>query len=236
MIRTLALLPLLAMASCSSGPAGTEPSDGLVLHLPLDGDGTDLAGRSVVQVDGPTAVADRNGRPGQALSFDGRDDLLLVSSNDRLDIDIRSADYTVSLWVRSAGTGRARVFHKWDEDLRTPYPYALQAVEDGALATVYDGQARHQVSARDLWDNAWHHVAVRFQADPGRLSIYVDGTRVGFETFDVQASTRNRSTDSVGGPDPGGLPVDRFFAGRLDELRMYRRALSESEIRVLASS
>ncbi|HUG90473.1 MAG TPA: LamG domain-containing protein [Planctomycetaceae bacterium] len=84
------------------------------------------------------------------------------------------------------------------------------------------------------WDRpfpaGWHHVAAVKAA--GRLAIYVDGEQVArSQPFD--AGDFNLDGDV---PLQIGFGSNDHFCGRLSDLRLYGRALSEAEIRRLARS
>jgi len=96
----------------------------------------------------------------------------------------------------------------------------------------------------DVLDDAWHHVACVRDAASGRKSVYVDGL------LDVESaagvSTANLSYPNVGVPNsaspwgpwivlgarkhPAGGPAAHSFTGWMDEVRLWRRALSAAEI------
>lgn len=96
----------------------------------------------------------------------------------------------------------------------------------------------------DVLDDAWHHVACVRDAASGTKSIYVDGA------LDMRSSagvsTANLSYPNVGVPTatspwgpwivfgarkhPGASSTGSSFVGWMDEVRLWRRALSESEI------
>jgi hypothetical protein len=71
--------------------------------------------------------------------------------------------------------------------------------------------------------NTWSHIAVTY--GDGFLRFYVNGTQAGSvaQTGNIQTST---------GPlRIGGNSVwSEWFAGRIDEVRIYNRALTQAEI------
>ena len=74
-------------------------------------------------------------------------------------------------------------------------------------------------------DNAWHHVALQRKA--GTLSIWVDGT---------QAASVTAPTGSVSPGRPFKMYVGQrldgahHFDGSMDEVRIYKRALTATEL------
>ena len=76
-------------------------------------------------------------------------------------------------------------------------------------------------------DGTWHHVAAVLRY--GLVELYVDGVLVAHDTTDPIASVRT-STQTIIGPIASG------FVGSTDEVRVFARALTATEIAGLASS
>lgn len=71
--------------------------------------------------------------------------------------------------------------------------------------------------------NAWSHLTVTF--DNATLRIYVDGVQVGARAVAGPLLTSS-GVLRIGGNKIWG----EYFAGRIDNVRIYNRALSESQI------
>src|SRR6185295_10030858 len=78
------------------------------------------------------------------------------------------------------------------------------------------------VSNRPVPLNSWSHVAVTF--DGSMLRLYINGVDAG-----SRAAT---GTLLPSLPEAGMLGGASAFAGTIDELRFYRRALSQAEVRL----
>ena len=243
-----ALAVLLPLAACGPPLAGTDPADlqsaepeapdGLISWWRLDSGWMDVGGR-FDEVGGnhassfvTRAVADRHGRRSRALAFDGRTSRFVVHEPQGLDIDLRDESYSLALWVRSSVGRRARLLEKWDERGGTPYPYSLQTTPTGLDAVVYDGLQVSLVHVPALWDGAWHHIAVTFDADDQRLTAYRDGDEASSRQVDILGTTQNTSPLSIGG-NPAA--PTRLFRGDIDEVQIYGRALTSSEVAALAA-
>jgi hypothetical protein len=71
--------------------------------------------------------------------------------------------------------------------------------------------------------NTWYHVAMTY--DGTTLKLYVNGA------LDASAAAVNAMTPTTQGFSIGGLPSGPWdFAGRIDELSLYNRALTSSEV------
>ncbi|HKO38760.1 MAG TPA: LamG domain-containing protein, partial [Solirubrobacterales bacterium] len=166
----------------------------------------------------PTSTA--SGKFGRALSFDG--------VNDRVDVpDAASLDLTTGMtleaWVRpttNSGWRTAILKEMGSEDLA----YALYA-SDGAKprgeirTTAYNTAA----GTTGLALNAWSHIASTYDGKNQRF--YLNGTQVKVTT--VTGSLPNTANPLRIG---GNILWGEYFAGLIDEVRVYNRALTAAEI------
>ncbi len=96
--------------------------------------------------------------------------------------------------------------------------------------TAYDGTNALTVKSNPILDNAFHHVAVTLDRGANSLSIYVDGIlnesadATGLGTLDnaTRLFIGRGTLDTPTGAQP--------FMGAVDELTLYDRALTSSEI------
>ncbi|MFF4602546.1 exo-alpha-sialidase [Streptomyces sp. NPDC001339] len=171
------------------------------------------------------------GRFGRALSFDGRDDAVRLPF--RAHLPLGSHDFTCTLWFRyDAGTGEQPLL--WMGGVGSAAPQVVVAGDPGhdrivARVTAVHGArpaATAQVGTHDADnDGTWHHLALRRTG--GRLLLTVDGTR----TTAVRDVPGSVSRGSVFGVHLGQRPDGRAqFTGALDEVRVYRRSLTDAEL------
>ncbi|REK85306.1 laminin G [Streptomyces inhibens] len=172
-----------------------------------------------------------DGRFGNALSFDGKDDAVRLPF--RTSLPLGTHDFTCSLWFRyDAKTGEQPLLWMGGVGTRTPQVALEGEPRNGriiARVTAVDGAepvATAQAETGDAYnDGSWHHLALR--RTDGRLQLTVDGT----ETTVVPDVPGSVSRGSVFGVHLGQKPDSRVqFTGALDEVRVYRRALSDTEL------
>ncbi|MEU8680049.1 sialidase family protein [Streptomyces sp. NPDC048611] len=172
-----------------------------------------------------------DGRFGPALSFDGADDAVRLPFRGSLPLG--GDDFTCSLWFRSeATTGEQPLL--WMGGVGTRSPQISIAGDPArhrivARRTAVDG-ARPAATAQAVTnaahnDGGWHHLALRRSG--GRLLLTVDGG----ETTVAPDVPGSASRGSVFGVHLGQKPDSRAqFTGALDEVRVYRRALTDAEL------
>jgi hypothetical protein len=95
---------------------------------------------------------------------------------------------------------------------------------------VYSYQAGQTASWNTSFPSGWRHLAA--VKHKGHLRLYVDGRQVGeSESFD--AAGYDLTSDA---PLRIGLGSSDYFAGRLSQVRLYRRALNPAEVGQLAET
>lgn len=177
-----------------------------------------------------------SGRYGSALQFDGANDYL---STDLASIKLAKGSFTLSAWVKTSGTRQA-IITKSDGD--SSWELGEKSFYlDGSGRPTFVGWGNNYINSTSaVNDGAWHHVAVTWSytsGSSGSGAIYVDGvSKTG--TVSYAANNADKSGDSVW----IGLSNRQFneaasnFSGTLDEVAMFDRALSATQVSALMSA
>lgn len=205
-------------AVSDEGLAGWWSFDQLEGNVARSRGGTE--GRWVVQ--GAQAVAD--GHSGGGLHFDGRGAAALEGAAP---IEWLDSDLTLAVWVRTAADGvvlaQAPAKGNWAHDSKALF---LR----GGRVTFDVGWVGAVAGSRVVTDGRWHHVALVWHRE-GRVALFVDGAPDGEGTLKPRARTPDQGM-RLGFASPN-FPEQPRLAGTLDELRLYRRALSGEEVAAL---
>lgn len=210
----------------------TEPP-GLVGHWKLDeGSGTTVRDSSGCNNDGTVYGASWvDGRSGSALSFDGTDDYVFISDSPSL----RVTNLTVMAWVYSPipfvnQQKDARIVSKEYNGYLPGAGYGLYVREPGyvhcELAYSTSAWAIDLGSSFILQEGYWHHVA--FTYNHSQIRLYIDGELDASTSF-AEDIIHSDWGVYIGG-NPLGLPVPQYFKGKIDDVRIYNRALDEDGI------
>ena len=161
------------------------------------------------------------GRYGNALSFNGSNSVVRVADSASLDL---TTAMTLSAWIRPtvSQSGWRTIMQRQTDS------YFLNASNsDGPLrpsgggtfgtsTTYVSGPTANPV-------NAWTHVALTYDGATQRL--FVNGT---------QAATRATTGTIQTTDNPlwigGNTPYGEYFTGLIDEVRVYNRALTQTDI------
>jgi hypothetical protein len=209
------------------GSGIASPASGPIAAYSFDaGEGEvaeDAAGGHDGTVEGPGWT---KGKFGRALEFDGEaGDLVTIPGTE----DLQLEEFTVEAWVRPAQSELlAPVVAKLDDE---DFGYALYAGGDGAAGYpegyVLDGKSidAHAVDDEALTEHAWSHVAVT--NDGAHIRLYVNGELVDTgSASDVKAGGGGPLT--IGGNE--AFEAGEYFSGKIDEVRVYSRALDAGEV------
>ena len=240
-LRLALFLPLL-FAIPHTLCAQTGITDGLMAHYPLDGNAHDESGHgNHGNVHGAIPTTDRFGNPQGAYQFDGRS-WIEVPSAPQLN---RLNALTISAWINPDGladagylvskgmdnqagwyglvyTSTYGIFGPFSRPNRPVAMFSSRVVQRKALArpSVY--------SATAVNPGQWSLIAAVF--DGTRMKLYVDGVLGlqldlhGFQEANPDPLTIGRHMMEA---DP------HFFQGKIDDVRIYNRALSDAEIQWL---
>lgn len=167
----------------------------------------------------------------RALDFDGTNDY--VDIGDR-QLFTATSDFTLCAWVKWDGTtGNNPILNKAGTNGNREWQLTIdtsQANDLGFLIGNTSGSwsTLHRVGSTWGGANEWHHIVGRLSGS--NVEIFIDGEPAG-----------SSSTYSGGGiKDTSnaiefGRSLSEYFPGQLDDIRIYNRALSPQEIRVLTS-
>lgn len=194
------------------------------------------AGNNGVLTNGPTRTI---GKIGQGLSFDNTDDYVSVPDNASLDIG-DTDNMTLAGWFYRNATGTAdTIFAKRAGVLaaNTGYIAYIALVGSKLIFEVSDGTDEYSLDSTSTFTTSanvgWNHFAIVWdQASAANSEIYINGvvdnaTDTG--TIGNIGDLSNAKIFSMGTQSDVSSP----FNGKLDEMRMYKRALSAAEIAAL---
>ncbi|MDF2712049.1 MAG: nanH [Nonomuraea muscovyensis] len=172
-----------------------------------------------------------DGRFGNGLALDRVDDRAEVAFDDS--IDLGAKDFTLTSWIRySEQTGAHAIlwFHRVNRGTNPPALWLRAEPASKRIRAVLSVD-RFNVTVQSpsaYNDGQWHFVAL--QRVGGELRLLVDGVQVSSAKAPAGSLTLGKEF-GLGGIHIGQRMdgVDRF-RGTLDEVRVYRRALTGSEL------
>ena len=173
---------------------------------------------------GMGTVADTSNGGTRAYSFDGVDDYINCGSSIST-----PAPLSVSCWFNS---DQLSSFKGLVTRTQPPgYPnFIFYVHNNGELATYIAG---HRLTSSVISASTWYHACFTLDSN-GNLNLYLNGTVV---RADTSVSMNYYSAfDLLVGVYQGGSGIANFFDGLIDDIRIFDRALIDTEITHLATS
>jgi hypothetical protein len=171
---------------------------------------------------------------GGALGFDGRDDCVELAAEGVHTGFLHDPfeERSVFLRVRAATANGAQTLY---DEGGSRNGLALR-VNAGALEAVACNRGNSVRTSAPFTSTTWKDVAVVF--DRGSFRLYVDGSEMASVKAGFAAVGTHGSASALGasgwGDAFGRSTTGAFFAGLIDDVRIYNRALSAEEIGALA--
>ena len=205
------------------------PSNGLVGWYPFSGNANDQSGNgNNGTVTGATLTTDRFGNSNLAYLFNGNSDFIEVSHNSSL---ILTSGVTFSFWLNitdsslnSSGRLERQPIGKQVSATVSGLGFETTDATNPKLAPQFylQGGVTYEHSSA-LSTNFWSHLVGTF--DGTNLKLYQNGVLLGSNngTFNLQSIVENLFFGKEG---KKGL----YFKGKLDDIGMWNRALTQQEI------
>ncbi len=206
---------------------GTEiPTE--VSYWPFDGNAYDSSGNNdCVLYGSPVFEA---GISGQGLKLDGTDDY--ADCGNDASLEIGTSDWTITAWIKLETTQPTwtGIIEKGGTTLTTEGYWLSYYLTNGDLRLyISDGTTREYLDSNDnlnLNDGAWHHIAAVYDRND-KAYFYLDGTGIG------SYPTSFNNADITNPSRPLKIGYNTNPKGTIDEVKIFRKALTQQEIRTL---
>ena len=219
--------------------APDSPDTGIVGYWPFNG--TDVAGTTAYDRSGkgnngtltnsPTKTI---GKIGQALSFNGTSQYVSNSGAVPYASFADNLPITVSAWVKTTSvSGADTIASTWDFHTTSGWRFMLTPQPELLIADANGTNHRDSHGGTAVNDGKWHHVVATYDGSQNSsgIKVYVDAIA------NVMTPTTNTAPGALSnamfniGKIGGGTP--QYFNGSIDEVRLYNRTLSQSEVTAL---
>jgi len=170
-----------------------------------------------------------SGKFGNGLSFDGNDNV-----NFGTNVKFTSGDFSISFWFNVASlTGtpfsRGRAYGDQKGDIRAAIENSQMKVAIRDSGSWIFGWLGNFQTSTTLTTNTWYYLTITRSGST--FKMYLNGNLENTQTSSADISdSSNSNTFYMGYFDNDG---GSYYNGKLDEFRIYNRALSASEITAL---
>lgn len=238
----ICLLVCIFVLGLFVSPVATRSIDitnDLAAYYPLNGSTEDQSGNSNhADLVGPVWGMNMCARPDSALQFYTQGHSYMIATTKPLSpIPGEIEALTLAAWIFPTRLDDTRIivdkFNPTTQDRE--FRFALQ---DGQLRFIWatvDRDGAHDgfdiiEGNKTLEPGQWHHVAASYQR--GKARLFVNGKEIASKATEDWPIYEANAKLQVGG---NGYGLDGFFNGKIDELRIYTRALEKYDIQALAA-
>jgi hypothetical protein len=214
-----------------NAPSQSFLTNGLIAYYPFNGNANDAAGNgNNGTVNGLTLTTDRFGNLNSAYAFPGipSKDITINSTNLLMQMP-----FSCCVWVNfSGGNYNPRIvclaqnYSGYEIATAGTGSFRQIGLDDETTAGGYS-----VISPDSFAAGVWHHVAAVW--DTNKMTLYVDGRSEGATTIEGQifynGGFGTQWLPTIGDSCSFGDPND-LFAGAINDVRFYNRALSSNEV------
>ena len=220
---------MFATATQAQNIPSYVPTNGLVGWWPFNGNANDESGNgNHGTVNGATLTSDRNGVAGKAYSFDGNNCINVPNP-------YTSQSFSISIWVNSnennisGGTMYHQGVNEWGIS-KSNLNNGIRYISGSVKLSDYNWYGSPGIQ---LVENVWNHVIVTYTRGD-RIKVYINSNLVDSSILipNLGFWTGWINTASIGAYNCSSS----FYNGKLDDIAIYNRALTQSEITALYNS
>lgn len=208
------------------------PTNGLVGYWPFNGNANDISGNGNNGTNnGATLTTDRNGDANSAYYFTGS------GCNTRIDAQVNTSSIqtglTISIWILKVGDGclGPRILEFWPEDNPNGQGMAQWGWENGNnslyIGSTTSGGCYTTVPVNG--NNIWYNIVYTNDGTTGKF--YKDGMLI--SSIPSNGNPTLAGNAAFGRMNHGGFDA---FNGKLDDIGVWNRALTQQEITNLYNS
>lgn len=212
--------------------AWADLNDGLVAHYPFNGNANDSSGNeNHGTVHGATLTVDRFGNANNAYTFDGLNDFIEVPNSNKLNFG--SGPFSILLWAKTDyRTGGISLISKgagFDHHHDAGWGISYASTPQSLYLLVGDGSSHieHNTGYRSLAE--WTQIGM-IRKSNGDVFMIADGLKI-FTGKSFLGNTTNNISITMGKNNI----YSGYLQGSIDDIRIYNRALNESEVQTLYS-
>ena len=232
---------LIALVFIPSMAFAQIPTNGLVASFPFNGNANDESGNGFNGiVYGATLTTDRCNKDRSAYLFNGYDNFINLPVWKALNTD---NSFSIIAWFNNytmTSDGKYSdnaIFGQTDGESDSDFPIvAIVVKNDNTLIGVVRGTNYPSVGIQTvapIQNNTWNQVALVRDAQKDSLAFFFNGLLVGKAKTDLVGNTATNDWASIGAYYDDLQTIFHFFCGKIDDILVYNRALSDEEVKKL---
>ena len=194
-------------------------TDGLIGYWPFNGNANDESGNgnNVLAINGATLTSDRNNNSESAYYFDGQSEMIVNQG-------LNAPHITITCWINmQENYSNNYLISKWKTG-NLAYGIRMDNYNLRFFINTTNGTITKSFSDLEISQDEWVFLAVTY--DGNTLNGYLNGNKSIEEVTHSGDITSSISNFIIGNNSNSSQP----FKGMIDDILIYERALSDSEI------
>jgi len=221
------LVLAMVVAVITTGTAFANVTDGLIAYYPFNGNANDETGNGPNgTVHGALVTTDRFGNPNSAYSFDGVDDYIDIGAPTTIDLE---TSYSVSAWIETDTISSTYgIIVAYRDRIDPSVVFQLDRAGTDVRFVVRDSSGNIATATYfdALTPDNWYYVAGVRRGDSVHIYLNgVEGTPSSNTFGEIIANDLK-----IGAIDCCRLGIHHCFNGSIDNVAIYNRSLSDTEI------
>jgi hypothetical protein len=210
-------------------------NDGLVAYYPFNGNANDESGNGHNgTVNGATLVTDRKGNENSAYSFNGISNYIIVNNVNSTALQPNN-ELTISCFIYANPTtnSMSRIIRC---AAKNGYILSWKQGNENSIQAIFGTLSNNCLDVTGVpnssYTGAWYHLCVTYSKTTKILKLHINGILESLLSnccYDFQYDT---SLFTVGSSSTG-YSTTEFFKGKIDDIRIFNRVLTEQEIKQL---
>lgn len=234
MKKTIQIIILLVTLAYSSFAQTVDLQKGLVAYYPFNINANDESGNGNNGiVYGASLTSDRNGILNGAYSFNGQSDYITTNN-----IIQNLNSFTITFWINITSYTHKNYMTPLSQQvfnysyLGSPFAFYIGEAESFGLKCLWKDKSNLDMRiVQSLSNNVWKFITITY--DSSNLKQFIDCNMVNQKKyFNKQIRSNFPLLFGKGYAYPGYF-ISTFFHGKMDEIRIYNRALNQEEINTL---
>lgn len=211
---------------------------GLIAYFPFNNSGADSSGNdnNVFYYKDITSVANRFGKANSAFSFNGVSSYMTVP--DKQSLRLSNTDFTISTWIKLDDYNNndlgSLILSKRFSGYNRGYNFGINGVGTTPIGSIQfgPGGGLPTVTSTTLVAKGnWYMITMVYNLSTSKMKVYKNGI------YDTEAVIYpldgSINADMYIGRDNPLLGTNYFLKGSLDDMRIYKRALTAQQIQRL---
>lgn len=197
------------------------PTNGLVGWWPFNGNTNDESGNGLngTGAGSPTLTQDRFSVANKAYSFDGIDDYIAVARNYQ-------TAFSLSIWFKPSNSSQ---YNPLVDAFDANWEVQLKNTSPDYVSFITSSNYQEFISTQTTTTNNWYHLVCTYSSNT--VTFYLNGNQT--DQFTVNPLPSNNGNYYFGASITG---ADQFYIGTLDDIGIWNRALTQSEVTDLYNS